>query len=100
MSADADLSAGQFMPTEEVGYMASGDWGGTVEHSYQRQVGAKAAGYGDWPVQQQELNADIKANGIREPVERGSGNTLKNGHHRYYAARENGITSMPYRNVP
>jgi hypothetical protein len=100
VAASDHLSGSQFpsVPTEKVGRMKSGDWRGTVEDAYQRQLAAKASGLGDWPVQQQELNEDIRANGITSPIDISPGHRkLLNGHHRYYAARETGLSEMPYR---
>ena len=95
------LSRKQFdmIPTKEVGYMASADWGGTVEKSYQA---ARTLGEGGskFSYEQQNLNDDVSAHGIHTPIEVGPGNSLKDGHHRYYATRALGVKEMPYRVVP
>jgi ParB-like chromosome segregation protein Spo0J len=77
----------QFISTKEVGQMASGDHGSSMEHAYQR-FGKMGDEY------QTGLDADVKANGIKEPITM-SGRTVTEGHHRYYAARNTGKRKMP-----
>jgi hypothetical protein len=102
MAASDHLSAAQFRPIEEIGAMPSQYGNMTVEQAYQgperydemEQEYARNKGYNSAQEYQAALRDHVAEHGIKNPLVYGSGG-LGNGHHRYFAARDLGMTHIP-----
>jgi len=99
MSAQDHLSRVQFMDTDKVGRLWSGDQdfkGRKVQDLDEYDVSAHDAGGHEDPTvsNYQELESHVKEHGIRTPLVV-SGRTLLDGHHRYTAAKKLGIKQLP-----
>ena len=114
MTASEHLSATQF-PIEQIHNMYSGDF-----HSPMRSVRAEMrdeyksylrdpeGGYDPHPKDIEHggpdnyvshLAKDIKQHGVREPITIRNENVVAQGHHRYLAAVEAGLTHIPVRHT-
>ena len=99
MSAQDHLSPKQFMDTDKVGRLWSGDQefkGRKVHELDEYEVSANDAGGHDDPTKSnyQELESHVAKHGVQEPLVI-SGRTLLDGHHRYTAAKKLGIKKLP-----
>lgn len=87
-----DLSS-QFMSIGDVGKLKSAnDFGMTADESYR-------ARYNPQHPKQQEMDKSVAAEGIHKPLEVANGDTLHDGHHRYYSARAANHGQVPVKHV-
>jgi hypothetical protein len=113
MAASDNLSPRQFsglMPTGEVGKLESQFPGMSMRAAYQAHGErfnpsaddrAKFLGHGDARQYQQDLNDHIAKTGIQNPIAIGKAYSRRfdagviNGQHRYFAARDLGLSHVP-----
>ena len=104
MTASDHLSRAQFYPIEQIGGLKSQIPGLSVEQSYYttptrwdetEQHYAQAKGYGSAHEYHEALKSHIREHGVAVPVAFDRRGSLMNGHHRYYAARDLGLTHIP-----
>lgn len=91
MAASDHLSGPQFMHVSDVGKLKSAnDWGMTMEQSY-------AARHNPASPRQRAITESMAAEGWHpdKPLVVANGDTGHDGHHRYYAARDTGISQIP-----
>jgi ParB-like chromosome segregation protein Spo0J len=79
-------SAHNTMPIDEVGELASRDHAPLTVHQSVPLLD---------PGRVSELAEDIRRNGVQHPL-LVDGDLLRDGHHRYAAAREAGLDELPY----
>lgn len=99
MSASDHLSGLQFMPIGKVGNLISNDSSfGLQDHegTKVRDVPFDDIIAGTSDEHYADLKASIAKEGIREPLEV-KGKRLMEGHHRFYAAKELGMSHVPVR---
>jgi ParB-like nuclease domain len=104
----AVLNKQQFMSVEKVGHLISDDWDVPMSHVHAHPtLGGEGrlqgddphASGGNRPYSMTAMTRDVKAHGVREELtinHSPSGTVrVREGHHRYVAARDAGLTKVP-----
>jgi hypothetical protein len=110
VSAEDNLNPQQFVSVKRIGRLISGDWGVPMHqvhvHPTQGDEGRLAVAKelaipsgGRREYKMSDLTRDVAENGVKEPIEISksyySGTKVVEGHHRYVAARDAGLTKVP-----
>ena len=104
MSAQDNLNGQQFMNVADVGKLQSHIYPRLTVDEWAASEGSSLESYGQshasrWGYKDEDdsLYAQVKEQGVREPLDISHDHMLMNGHHRYAAAKNAGLSKVPVR---